>query len=870
MGRKKEIASLFMAAALCLGGCGLTETISNEVPYNYTPSDAVLVYTAQQSGSVKAPELPEGFEAVLENEYLTLYMGKQHDIAVYEKATGNVTYSNAAYYDMTADEQKAVSSEMQKILFSQVSVEYYNSVQKRLTMASYPDAYSADKDQVTWSVDNDVLTVTYGIGTNMTDSIVVDVFTGETYQAYVAKFQEMIDNKEATLFDARAFYNSYTELNLENMTEADQALYKERYPEIETYGTIYEVKASLTTKAMDELLASYALLGITDDSVRAQELEKLGEAATKSVPAYFSVPIQYRLQGNDLLVSVNLKDIEGTEGYYLTRVELLKCFGASTADTEGYVLMPDGSGSIIENDIEANSMDNVLIPFYGEEMTKLMWVGTGGVSNSPFPVFGVKNGDQSVFAIVENGAAIGGMGAQAHSSYLKYNIAYPWVAVNIIDTFGFEGVAYAYYGVVPDVDYTVRYHFLSGEDASYSGMARYYRQYLEQKGVLTRQPSSEQDTLLMDIELLGSIKKTMNYAGFPVDTHYAVTTFEQAQEIIDLLHQGGVSSVDVVYSGIVNGGMEQKALNKVKFQSELGGLKGFQTLEDSLEASKDSVYAGMEFTRIWEKGNGIGSAEDVSKLITKSSAVLGNSYRDSGYNWWVNPLRYEEITNNFLKEYEKTGSKKIYLPSVGAYLNGNYSDKEGMTRQTAQLLTQDMVAAIAEGGYEVKLDVGNDYLLGYADSLINVPTSSSHQRVESYSIPFVGMVLKGYLPFSCYSINQSANSATALLEAVESGAGLNYLLVYDSQLNLQDTNYESLFSVNYKIHLQDIIDNWTELNGQLGNLQNVRIQQHEHLADDVNCVTYEDGTKVYVNYSKNAYQTEDGTVEALSWLVVRR
>lgn len=66
MRRNKKIASLLMAAALCMGGCGLTETINNEVPYTYTPSEAVLVFDKQSSGSVKTPELPEGFEAVLE------------------------------------------------------------------------------------------------------------------------------------------------------------------------------------------------------------------------------------------------------------------------------------------------------------------------------------------------------------------------------------------------------------------------------------------------------------------------------------------------------------------------------------------------------------------------------------------------------------------------------------------------------------------------------------------------------------------------------------------------------------------------------------------------------------------------------------
>lgn len=228
------------------------------------------------------------------------------------------------------------------------------------------------------------------------------------------------------------------------------------------------------------------------------------------------------------------------------------------------------------------------------------------------------------------------------------------------------------------------------------------------------------------------------------------------------------------------------------------------------------------------------------------------------------------MTTGFLKEFAKVGSKKLYLESVGAYLNGNYSAKEGVTRQTAQYLTKQMLSRITEAGYELKLDVGNDYVLPYATSLVNVPTGSSHQRVESYSVPFVGMVLKGYIPFTCSSINQSANADKAVLEAIESGAGLNYLLIYDNQLNLIDTNYEDLFSVNYTTQIEKILEDYKKLNAQIGHLQNARIVGHEHLTEDVNCVTYEDGTKIYVNYGNESSKVPGGTVEPLSWLVVGR
>ena len=68
-------------------------------------------------------------------------------------------------------------------------------------------------------------------------------------------------------------------------------------------------------------------------------------------------------------------------------------------------------------------MDMVL---YGQDEAKALTEGTSAAIDNVFPVWGIKKNTNSVFAIVENGAAIGGVKAQAHSSYLPYNIVYPY------------------------------------------------------------------------------------------------------------------------------------------------------------------------------------------------------------------------------------------------------------------------------------------------------------------------------------------------------------------------------------------------------------------------------------------------------------
>ncbi len=875
--RTKKISRL-AAALLCvmliLSGCGVTDNTNNELTVSYEISDDLLVYPdGYKVTSTSAPEI-DGYTLCLENDDLALYIGTNYDIIVYEKATGEYTYSNQVFTDLSESEVNALSSQTRAVECSQVSITYYTTSLTKKTMSSYPDAVSASKDQVTWEVDGDTLTVTYGLGTNNEDSVIIQIMTQDTYNYYMEQLDALVEAGEISKIDERVWKNRYIEVAYSALSNSDKKEYKENYPNIEELGTVYILSSSTTSSEYDKLRALYALLGI-DESVKVAENEALGGEAASSGDAYFVIPVTYQLSGNDLIVSVDLESIQVSEGFYLTQVSLLPCFGATTSDQEGYMFVPDGSGSIIENDFNANSQYSVTLNFYGAEQSRSMSENTSSTMDNTLPVFGIKGDDHSVFAVVESGAAIGGVTAQLNNSYLSYNMVYTWFNYEIVDTYGVEGISYAFYDIIPDTTYAVRYHFLNGDESDYSGMANYYQQYLVQKGVLTKQESSDDDTLAMDIELIGVIDKTVNYAGIPVDQKYAVTTIEQAEEIVDILKEGGIEDFDLLYTGVINGGMTQKALNKVRLVSTIGSLSDYVELNTTLAEEDVSLYTGMDPVRIYDTGNGVAAREDVVKDLTKSTVMIGatdvatGSYYDGLVGYLINPLRYAQIAQNFVSAAEKLQNNKLYLESIGAYLSGNYSQEQGVTRVTAQELTVEMLETITDAGYELKLDVGNDYVLQYASSLTNVATSSSHQRLESYSIPFVGMVLKGYITYTTEALNQSSNETQSLLEAIESGAGLNYLLMYDDQLNLQDTDFDQLFSVNYKLNTDTIISTWTQLNEDLGYLQNVAIERHDHLTEDVNCVTYEDGSKIYVNYGETDYDTGEGIVEAMSYLVVR-
>ncbi len=469
---------------------------------------------------------------------------------------------------------------------------------------------------------------------------------------------------------------------------------------------------------------------------------------------------------------------------------------------------------------------------------------------------------------------MGGLTAQTEQSKFGYNLLYPYFEYEVMDDFGVEGVSYAFYENTADADYVVRYHMMSGADADYSGMARYYSKYLTQKGVFDEKVSSAASAGV-DIELIGSIDKTVNYIGVPIDSEYVLTDFEDAYEIVALLKEQGVDDMSVIYKAMINGGYYFKNPSKVKVSSKLGGENGFNELQNKLSAFNAGLAPSVDFIRIYERGNGITDTEDVVQYLKKSTAFLSKlnpaslnrSY--SGAAYLVSPKLYGETVESFIKEYD-LASNELYLSGIGSILCGNYDVNEGMTRNTAKIYQEELLQKLSDEGFSLKLDGANEYVLEYADSLTNVPTSSSHQRLESYSIPFVGMVLKGNIPYTCDSINQENNPDKSLLEAIESGAGYHFLLMYANQLELQDTDQADLFSVTYDLWMDYIVACNKERKESFEAIEDCHIYSHTHISEDVNMVTYEDGTKVYVNYGDKAYKSQDGSVEPMSYLVVRK
>lgn len=148
----------------------------------------------------------------------------------------------------------------------------------------------------------------------------------------------------------------------------------------------------------------------------------------------FGVPIEYRLEGRELVVRVPVEEIvypvdvidasqpdsEITLPVY--SLQILPYFGAADKTEEGYIFVPDGSGAIIElnnSRTDSNPYNKTVYGYdYSIEPREEMPF-TGEPIN--YPVFGLKKGEKAFMAVIEKGAPYAAIRADIAGRNNSYN-----------------------------------------------------------------------------------------------------------------------------------------------------------------------------------------------------------------------------------------------------------------------------------------------------------------------------------------------------------------------------------------------------------------------------------------------------------------
>lgn len=591
----------------------------------------------------------------------------------------------------------------------------------------------------------------------------------------------------------------------------------------------------------------------------------------------FGVTLKVSITDDGLVATIPDDSIIEDGETYIGTISIYPCMGVSYLDDEaGYIFIPDGNGALIyleDNEKRFNAGYSSMIyggdiGFTESTVANLLWSRYEMLNDQNLtiaPVYGIAHTDDNMayLAIVEDGAERASIEAQPNGVNVQYNRAYAKFLLRkrYTQPTSNNSTSGSFHLTEEDrshSDLTVRFLFLTGEDANYCGMANAYRDYLLDRGELVVQ---EDNSYRTRIDFLGTERE-----DFIIGTKTVVmTTVEDIYEIYDDLESEGVTDLFTLYKGWQKGGLYDVPITSYKADSKIGGTKELTQLMEDAESKDISFYLYNDALRINpdEQNATFNVAKKVNKKVYEESTYkeVYSTFR------YLTPARSNTLLNKFTKSYTKQGVDNLAIAGItNTLFTYTYSNVSYTRFQCAEFY--DNTLAQLDESLNLVLEQPFAYLWKYAESFLDMPVYMSNYLYEDESVPFLSIVLKGVMPVYADYINFEANKEEFFLKLVETGSYPSFYITKESSADLIYTNSSDIYSSQYDVYKDEIIAYTNELKAVNEAVEGAVITGHEILDNNVRIVTYSNGVQIYLNYSSAAQTVNGVSIDTMSYKVV--
>lgn len=784
------------------------------------------------------------------------------EVAFYDTIAGQVHFTNPI--DI-ATGFATISDDVKQDLLSQLSITFLdNEVEKK--MNSYKEA--ALRGQIVQKNIKKGIRVEYTIGEENTIRLVPRMIEKSRFEELILA---NIDN-EFWYNKLVAFYELKDPDDPE-MTEKLIAEMQARFP-ITNEMSVYICDPTIVDKqlkTLEGIIKQYCPLYTHEELATDHNMTKYSGA--DAAPPRFRMSLEYVVNEDGIEVRLPANGIEFDESaYQFQTVSILPYFGAGSNQYTGYSVIPDGSGSLIRFEDFAGKQVNIAAKIYGEdyayheisgqhsEVWRMPYYGvvTNQTANATVEGEDPVVTSKGYLAIITEGDSLASLMAVCGGALHPYNTVYPMFTprpsdeYNLADSISVSGNAT--WTVTSKRKYTdsyrIQYIFLrdktlaqnaglkDGEyyPAEWEGMATAYRSYMTKKGVLSKLENTKEDIPLY-IETFGSIETVERVASFPVTVDKPLTTFEDIKTMQSELTELGVGNVNFKLNGYANGGMQATVPYKLKWLDVVGGNEGFKDLAKyaaevgfSVYPEFDFVYSSNEapFDGFNMKTHAVRTIDD--RYTTRRAYDPATQSFDRSFSVAISPAYFEYFYNKFGPTYLEYGNSAISASTLGTDLNSDFDEDDPYHREDNKQYTIELLQKLDNDYESVMIEGGNAYAIPYADVILNTSLTSSKFVQASDSIPFLGMVYHGSKVFTGSATNMEGDINEAILQAIENGAAMYFILSYQNTNELkEDMALSKYYSVSYDIWKEDMAGYYKVLNDATRDLQTSYIVDHEFM-----------------------------------------
>jgi len=808
-----------------------------------------------------------GEEVVLENEYLTLrFIPETAEIILTDRITGVEWSSNPQrrQYDEGTD------FVTRQLINSQFSLRFADVSGVGQTFFSSQD--SVEHGAFEYSVVDGTLEVRYTVG-NLTRIFVIPPVMEE--DRMIALLDRVPPAYRGRI---RAAYRLF---DIDNLLPADDRtalLYM--FPQLNNTNLfVLQERPEFLLEQIEGFLAD---AGYTYEEW-IEDISRFPAASPPERPT-FNITLRYTLDGRSLLVNVPFDEIAFRPSYPLVELTLLPFMGAGGLNDEGYLLVPDGSGAIINFNNGRQSQLAYFSRVYGwnEAMPRDAVIID---SRSPYPAFGIQKNGAALLAIIEDGSAYASIRADVSGRNSSYNIVHPvfdMIHGAVMDISGrSDRLVFLYERELPAGEsITIRY--IPTARDGYVGMALEYRNWLLQRYPILQErlvAGRDRTGVPVVVEVIGAVSKTQHRLGIPFDLPLRLTSYEEASDMLRGFANRGWNDVHVMLTGWFNHSVDHSVPSRIRLISELGNARDFRNLVSTADEFGFEVYPGVDFffMRNSRAFDGFSSFRDVARHPNRNrvqqypfSFVWFGERTDWGTRAYLaNPEFSMALIGGFVERAGNFGLRNVAFRSIGSRLGGDFHERRLVSREAAMRMRQDKLADLSDAGVGIMVRTGFSYTVPWADIIIDMALEDQGASIINAAVPFYQIALRGLVPYTGRAINLAEDFTQNLLRIVETGAGLHFSFMKESAAVLQETRYRQFFANEYDRWIEAADALYQRFTADFGDLFCQAIVDHRILSPGVTVTVYEGGAMVFVNRTDIVQSYGGVLIEPGNWTVVR-
>jgi len=543
--------------------------------------------------------------------------------------------------------------------------------------------------------------------------------------------------------------------------------------------------------------------------------------------------------------------------YQLIAVTLFPYLGAARENKmPGYIVIPDGVGAMVRTNryydtyFQAN--------FYGSDRG----YDRRTITELNLPIYGMVHepGTAGYLANIIEGsesatlmAYLWGKSSRYHRVSTRFNLRQ--IYKKIIDKAGngYEVIDEA----LPNTDFRVRYQFLNGEDASYVGIGKGYRDYLIDTNVLTEREKGHDNKIPLGLDYILSEQEPA-FIGTKTVT---MTTPDDMAEYYNYFKDEGLTNQQMTLLGWSKDGFVNRAPYRFQIQYK-NDLENFIT---DVRDDGNDIYIDNNYFVSTNLSKRVSYRDDVARDLSRLKMALPVQDDNSKVRevYFINPEVSLDKAQNDIEDYESLGVSGVALGSMGDTLFSYYDG--GIRSRTDAIATYREVAALYDG---LALGQPFSYLWDHLDNYTDLPITNTQFDYYTDLIPLIPIILKGSLSYYTPYLNFNALGIDRLLTMVDFGTNPSYVLTKQPSSDLRYTEARGFYTTTFADFDEEIIEVYDYLNAALSSVIGAYIESRTMVETGFSKVTYSNDIVIYVNYSSS--QKADGaiTVPAQSYRVV--